>query len=161
LVEAFPIPTFEDVIPLDLVCDTDPATGEGPRILGLGTPVCGSLLTGICSEIWATSASLCSNPFVPGFIYVPCLLLRGASPGRVGGSKSNLYDAILLVALLSPHYFFRVIAVSTNALNSSSRVDQMLQTTFGIDAEHSKWNMWATRKGMAIEIWDSVRIEDE
>jgi hypothetical protein len=110
--EAFPNPNLEAEAFSGLVWGIANGAGEVSRKPGLGRPVCGALLTelcplfgSICPEICAISASLCSSLLVPGCMDVPCLLLRGASPGRVGGSNPDLYDAILLIVQSPPHYF--------------------------------------------------------
>jgi hypothetical protein len=71
---------------------------------GLGTPVCCDLPNDACPildsvwpEICAISACLFLDLLLldSGCVYVPILLLLAGSPGRFGGSKPVLYDAIL------------------------------------------------------------------
>jgi hypothetical protein len=98
LLTALPNPNLD---PVPGFCTSGLAVGDGSRKFGLGSPVCTcrftgayGLLTSICPEICAMSASLCSFVW-PGAIYCPILLLLPISPGRVGGLNPDLYEAII------------------------------------------------------------------
>ena len=115
---------------LGFVSGIDLVFGDGERMLGLGNPVCcvlptgvGPLLGSVCPDICAMSASLRSTLAGPGCIYVTSLLLLGASPGRVGGSNPDLYDAIMFP--LSPHHFLgdRVLLTKCYDVQSRSVLD--------------------------------------
>jgi len=99
-----PNPNLDAVDVAGFVSGKDLETGEGPRMLGRVRPVCCGLWADVAPvldsenpEMCAISASLFSilGAAAGCCMYVPILLVRVASPGRVGGSNPALYDAMI------------------------------------------------------------------
>ena len=98
-----PNPKLDPVAPLGFVSNVGFGPGDGSRIFGLrGSPYWWGLIAGacplldsVCPDICDISSSLLSDLLMPGCMYVPWRLLLEGSPGLVGGSNPDLYDAIL------------------------------------------------------------------
>ena len=108
----FPNPNLDPELPLPLgrVSHAGLEPGEGARKLGFATPPrsvglskgTSSQLDFTCPDICADSPSISSHLAGPDCMYAPCLLVLDVSildlsPGRVGGSNPDLYDAIMIL----------------------------------------------------------------